>query len=79
MIRDNPQARHERSEPLDESQRVKRDRRRAIAPAATQAVDHATVGGKRESFAGDGRASDIAAQMFEPLPLPRGHADLGVQ
>ena len=72
-------ARYQRSESLDESQWVEGDRRRSIAPVATQPVDHATVGGKRESFAGDGRASDIAAQMFEPLALPRGHTDLGVQ
>ena len=54
-------ARHQRGKSLEESQRIERDRRRAIAPVSAQAVDHAAVGCERESFTGDGWASDIGS------------------
>ena len=54
-------ARNLRGKPFNESQQVEGDCTSAIAPVATQAIDHATVGGEREPATGDGGAGNIAA------------------
>ena len=66
-------------EPLKERQRVKRHRRRSIAPVPSQAIDHAPIRHERKSLGRDGWPRDMATQMLEPIALACWHEDFCVQ
>ena len=71
--------RHESRESGDEVERLERDRRGAVAPVSAQRVDHLAVGCEREPLDLQRRASDVATQSLEALPVrsPTASAGLG--
>ena len=62
-------ARHQRREPLHEFQRRHKEVRGAITISRLKPEHHLPGRIEREPFFGHGRASDIAAQVFEFLAL----------
>ena len=70
---------NERAESLEERQRIEHDVRGAIAPALLQGVGDAAVGQNGEPVVGDGRARDVADQVFETIGAVGGDTGCGVQ
>jgi len=64
---------------MKESQRIEGGGGCAVAPVAFEAVDDSAVRCEHETLRRDGRAGDVATEMFESLELAGGYEHLGVQ
>ena len=75
----HPRAWHQRRQSLHELQRRHDQVRGAIAPSCLELEHHLPGGVGLHAFVGQCRASDVAAQLFQRLPVVGAAAHSGVQ
>jgi hypothetical protein len=74
-----PRTGNQRGESLHEFQRRHHDMGRAISIGCLQCEHHLPGPIEYKTFIGDGGAGDVAAEVFEFLPLMGGTAHLGME
>jgi hypothetical protein len=69
----------ERGQPFEEFERVEDQLRRAVGPPMAQLEHDLPVARQVQPVLRDGRSQRVPAHAFEPLPVSRGHDEVGVQ
>jgi hypothetical protein len=71
--------RSDRGELLQQLDGLEQKMRRAIAPHRPEFDEDAAVGAELDVVLGEGRAEEVAAELFEAGPIVGGNPDIGVE